>query len=438
MNRKHRRGAATVETVVTMIALLPIIFYALFLEDLVYYKMENQEPTIVAGWDFTVPGNIDSDGSNIGGLNRLKYCDHEAAFDSFDQPYDCDDGTHHKAMAAHQCWIIPGADQVRCNEGSDGLQSNVGTQFFGSTKASGFYSSFYGQAGKSAVGMNVCTAHLGVMNYFLPQKMIGFGKDATDKTRLDDGQMFKDSQMDAHGDQQSGRATSANTWILTMEKYAILNGGFGLLDVEKVTPDPGIADMIGNSIGNMGGMGNQISNMSNQMNQISNSMGGQSGMQNYGNEAQHHDFDDDGNLGSFGNTGGVGGMQNAGQNMSNSLQNVGNSIGNLGQSLFGGGNILQVRSEYYYKQYGQDAIEKAGKYADDMKDYLSDGTFPPGANKDGLALGGAGAIGGDNIGTLPVYYDPGDTTRANQGGKASGGEDDRQGQDPRTDGKYPW
>jgi len=135
--------------------------------------------------------------------------------------------------------------------------------------------------------------------------------------------------------------------------------------------------------------------------------------------------DDDGNLGGFGNTGNVGNMQNLGQGMSNSLQAVGNSIGNLTQSLTGG-NILQVRSEYYYKQYGQDAIEKAGKYADDMKDYLSDGTFPPGANKDGLALGGAGAIGGDNIGTLPVYYDPGDKTRENHGGKASGGEDDRQ------------
>jgi hypothetical protein len=51
--RLRARGAAAVETAVTMIVLVPLIFYTLFLEDMLAYKLENQEPGIVAAWDYT-------------------------------------------------------------------------------------------------------------------------------------------------------------------------------------------------------------------------------------------------------------------------------------------------------------------------------------------------------------------------------------------------
>ena len=54
MNRSNRRGQAAVEMAITMVLLIPLIFFALFLQDFAYYKLEGQEPIVSATSDYVV------------------------------------------------------------------------------------------------------------------------------------------------------------------------------------------------------------------------------------------------------------------------------------------------------------------------------------------------------------------------------------------------
>ena len=159
---QRRRGAASVELAVSMIFLVPLIMYMIFLQDMLIMKMNGQEAAVQASWDFTVldfGSPIDS--HMIGKFSRLTYCDHSAAYDSYSQPYDCNDVTHHKAMTAHECWI--GSDpakyggQVRCSVSEQLSPSGAAT-----SRVAGF-----GQG-----GVVTCNSRLGIMNYYLPNSFL--------------------------------------------------------------------------------------------------------------------------------------------------------------------------------------------------------------------------------------------------------------------------
>lgn len=163
-----RRGAAAVEMAVTMIVLLPLLFYTLFLEDLLAYHLNWQEAIVTSPWD-ALPidyAKKDSAATMAMRYNRVAYCDHTSAHDSFVAATDCDDDKHHKAMTAHQCWMGEGK-QVTC-----GREADVGADV---------QSDFADEFG--AGGLVHCTARLNVSNWFIINRFATWGKDFIEPKR---------------------------------------------------------------------------------------------------------------------------------------------------------------------------------------------------------------------------------------------------------------
>ncbi|MDP2272350.1 MAG: hypothetical protein Q8N23_29035 [Archangium sp.] len=379
----RKRGAAAVELAVTMVLLVPLILYTLFLEDLLAYKLESQEPTVTAGWDY-ITNDYMRGRKDIGRLNRLKFCDHSAAFDSFDVGYDCngvdtggsgseDTGAgsgavdvtggsggggakgHHQAGAAHQCWLVPGADQVRCSIDSTGgaMATMVGTA-----------APMYTASGWNKGGIVTCKAKLGVMNYMLPMKFMEWaGKnDVSNKGRnsagAGDNATF--TQIDAatkdttvHDDKNN----AGNAWVLTEETFAVMADPWALNDIEDVDPSKGSP------------------------------------------------------MTSFLKPGMI-----------------------PGQDIY---HPLLDRSGHYYNRYAGDANSKAKDWFDNSAISGSNGLL----NKSvlfGAAHDGIAGMGGDNPASLPVKWEAAPSRPGDPDGYASGWADQRQSQASSSRSQYPW
>lgn len=188
----RRRGQAAVEMAVTMIVLIPIIFYALFLEDLLYYNLEWQEAIVVSPWEGLAVNFADKQSAATTAMryNRVAYCDHTVAYDSYDAPYDCDDDVHHKAMTAHQCWMGGGL-QVTC-----GTNSNVGANI-----QNDYANQF------NAGGLVHCTARLNVSNWFIINKFATWGNEFISDKRTKDRTDGKDKH------DVGKETTTENGWV---------------------------------------------------------------------------------------------------------------------------------------------------------------------------------------------------------------------------------
>lgn len=379
-----RRGAAAVELAVTMVLLVPLILYTIFLEDLLSYRLENQEPTMTAGWDYITNDYMRADLRDIQKLNRYKFCDHTAAFDSFDVGYDCQGaelgggagatggtrGSHHQAGGAHQCWIVSGAEQVTCGVDKTGgaIATLVGTP------ATLFTGSPWNQG-----GVVTCTARLGVMNYMLPQKFMEWAgrNDVTSKGRNNAGAganaTFTDIDAATTDNSVHGEAgASANAWILRTESFAVMADPWALNDIDDVDP------------------------MS----------------------------------------------WSPATSLARPFSYPGYIVG-----IDTPYNELLSRSGWYYNQYGKDALKSAQSYFDDSDISGSDGFLNKsillGADRDGVGVGGIGT-GGDDPGSLPVEWSKNKQRPGGDEGYASGWADDRQSgvsssrEQMWNSKKYPW
>src|SRR6476620_8631754 len=147
LKRKQQRGQAMVELAISMLLIIPVFLYVLFLDDLLKFTLDQQEAVSTTLWDYTVQNydkKIPSEGSNTDNSGngsavqkyaRNTFCDHEGSLDSNGNQFtnhgtdstgatiqgypDCDSsGTsdHHKGnLAAHQCWLGQG-EQVTCSQ----------------------------------------------------------------------------------------------------------------------------------------------------------------------------------------------------------------------------------------------------------------------------------------------------------------------------------
>jgi hypothetical protein len=231
------RGQAAVEMAVTLVLLIPLIMYTIFLQEMLNYTLEAQEPTVTAAWDYsTIPDYTKHNGAGIERFNKLKYCDHSSAFDSYDVNTDCN-GAHHYAAAVHQCWLS--ADST-CTIHADGTGTPTkGQQLqcsepekldlgpFGSQGVSDFADSDWYRG-----GVRVCSDRLGVINYFLPEKfMEQFSKvDVTDHKKSID----KHDGSSVHGSDLSN--TSA-VWLLEPDVNAIDTDGWSLGHTKAIGPN---------------------------------------------------------------------------------------------------------------------------------------------------------------------------------------------------------
>ena len=199
--RRARRGQAAVEMAVSMLVILPLVFYTLFLEDLTYYNLEWQEAIVVSPWD-ALPLDYTATSPDPAGnpmrYNRKVYCDHTAAYDSFNKNYDCTKTVHHQAMTAHQCWLLAQDGQITCS-------LNKAT---GALVEPG-YAALFGKG-----GMVSCSARLGVLNYFIPNQLFyssetgGTGKALGQTSSGEVKQMTNKEFIKGKGD---GTGSSAGT-----------------------------------------------------------------------------------------------------------------------------------------------------------------------------------------------------------------------------------
>lgn len=367
-----------------MVLLVPLILYTLFLEDLLAYRLENQEPTITAGWDY-ITNDYMRGRKDIGRLNRLKFCDHSAAFDSFDVGYDCngvdasggggeDTGQggggdletaggggggeakgHHQAGAAHQCWLVPGADQVRC-----GIDSNAGIV----AMSVGTAAPLYHLSAWNRGGMVTCKAKLGVMNYMLPMKFMGWaGKnDVTSKGRNNAGAgenasfnaidaATKDTSV--HNDKNN----AGNAWVLQEETFAVMADPWALNDIDDV--DPGTGSPMTSAV----------------------------------------------------------------------------APGLIpGQDLY---HPLLDRSGHYWNMYARDANSKAMDWFNDSTISGNDG-FLNSSMMFGAQYDSIMGMGGDDPSSLPVKWEAAPSRPGDPDGYASGWADDRQSQASNSRSQYPW
>ena len=366
--KTHRnvRGAAAVEMAITMVVLIPLIFFALFLEDFVYYRLNGQEPLISAAWDHITPDYM-TVAPDVGGMNRLKYCDHTAAYDSYQQQFDCQgaggaeepeegDGYsatggsdkigHHHATGAHQCWL-GGGQQLKCS-----IDKSGGMEIVAGDAMTGFFGSAWNRG-----GIANCSAQLNVFNWIIPQGIsqgggwlwskkkltnhTQFGKKGGGSRAGEKGWSDEYGIADAHKDGAGIQATDApgdgdkdmGSWLLSKEKHAMLVDPWALTHIKPVKP------------------------------------------------------------------------------LTDALLADATPPGSLLPGIDKPFNPLLARTGYYYTQYGKTPADDAMQWNSDMKDFLSDDS-----RKDGT---------GDNLKSVPVMWVPEKTRPGYKGGYASGYEDSR-------------
>lgn len=237
VSSRRVRGAAAVEMAVSLIVLVPVFLYALFLDDLLRYSLDVQEAVVSTVWDFTVQDytrELPTEGTRSqgpkGGLTvvqkqaRYMFCDHESGIDSFDQQTytegsetfqsyrDCQETGHHQALVAHVCWINEQAKQVTCEE----PEKNVGEL------GDRLHGSFQGQFTNG--GLFKCSAIAVVENYLLPKKFLNNGFSRVDLSKkfwtTKDGKSVHDNSEDGADDtayyiKEQRLAILTDTWALT-------------------------------------------------------------------------------------------------------------------------------------------------------------------------------------------------------------------------------
>lgn len=165
--KRAPRGGAAVELAVLMVMLVPLAMYTLYLEDLLFYKLDQQETVVSSAWDFVHADYRHGDqprqiGQMVRGLTRQTYWDHTSAWNTYSNPRaDGSDAKHHQALAAHQCWLAQGGQQLQCDvDGTVGDGQEIEPRYTTGDKG-------------PKTGLLSCDAILGVQNYFLPEHFLG-------------------------------------------------------------------------------------------------------------------------------------------------------------------------------------------------------------------------------------------------------------------------
>lgn len=275
MNLKPR-GAAAVEMAIMMIVLVPTFMYVLFLQDLLWYKLEMQETVVSTPFDYNfmdwnrfrmAEGNIqqpppednaEEDGTDsppgynpadpdetpityatppvdnaVARNSRRTYCDHTSAYDG-DVQYDCKDQHHHTNYAAHQCWLTgaggngPKGLQVTCTREKDSSMARTqGLRSF--------------NADFNAGGIIECHARLGVTNYFLPNKFFSWwGKnDVTKMKRFGGNNAVGSSGNTATHDDAKGVGGDGQAIVFGAQYMSVLHDPWAVNRPEDITPDSG-------------------------------------------------------------------------------------------------------------------------------------------------------------------------------------------------------
>lgn len=222
--RRGPRGAASVEMALSMIVLIPIFLYAIFLDDLLRYSLDAQEAALSTVWDFTTQDYTRSAGSGVQHNARLTFCDHESGIDRTDKKggdgsyLDCSDPDHHKAVVAHVCWLNDNAEQVTCTAPDTGAASLTEPRHR-------MYQSEFTNG-----GLVKCSARAVVENYMLPKTFLPQFSNGEDLVKFN----WK-GKGDVHGNAQKG--TDDNAYFLKKQQLSIITDTWAL--TKEADTEPG-------------------------------------------------------------------------------------------------------------------------------------------------------------------------------------------------------
>ena len=214
---RQQRGAASVEAAISMIIIIPIFMYALFLDDLLRYAADVTEAVTSTPWDFTGQDYMagGDKASEVQGMARLMFCDHESSGDSYNQGQDCDATDHHdeRAFVGHVCWLNDEnkAEQVTCTQ-ADRNAGKVGV---------GSIDQFTDQFGASG-GLYSCYAKAVVENYLLPKSFL------QEFSNVDLSKENWKGKGDIHGNAKAG--TDDTAYFLAQQDFAIITDTLALND----------------------------------------------------------------------------------------------------------------------------------------------------------------------------------------------------------------
>ncbi|RKG57805.1 hypothetical protein D7V80_39260 [Corallococcus sp. CA054B] len=249
MHPKSRRvrGAASVEMALSMIVLIPIFMYALFLDDLLRYSLDAQEAAVTTIWDFTTQdytkalkqsggGGTGPQGgsSNVQHNARLTYCDHESGIDRPDvmsgsNYADCEDTDHHLAVVAHVCWMNSNAKQVTCEAPDNGAGS------LGGGIAGQYRSQF------SNGGLIQCSARAVVENYLLPEEFL---PEFSKNEKLTKKNWKQEGVAQVHENAQQGTGgEDGNAYFLKEQRMAIITDTWALTEDADISPSDSSGEM---------------------------------------------------------------------------------------------------------------------------------------------------------------------------------------------------
>ena len=162
--RLRARGQAVVELSLLMIVIIPVIFYTLFLDDLLRHRLDLLESVLSSPFDYGAIDQQKSKGADLTHTEQLTWCDHTSLYNAHNKGADCDNSVHHKAFTAHVCWLVGDAQQVTCtNDKSQGDIDSNASDYNGG-------------------GMVTCSAKAGVLNYFIAQQIFGGAFTKKDKS----------------------------------------------------------------------------------------------------------------------------------------------------------------------------------------------------------------------------------------------------------------
>jgi len=237
---------------ITMLLIVPIFLYALFLDDLLRYRLSQQEAVLTTLWDFTVQ-NYDvvlpkdtataPTGSHtlVQRNARLMFCDHESGSEHYDRGgaenpnSDCGLSHHVGAVVAHECWLNGAAHQITCGAEGD-MDPQVG--------ATGENDLSVGASGDSLWkkvqseehpngGMFSCTGNLVVENYLLPRTFLQqFNKD--DKGPQLSKDNWKGKGGNAHSNGEAG--DNGTAYFFKSDQFSLVTDSWAYNADQELEP----------------------------------------------------------------------------------------------------------------------------------------------------------------------------------------------------------
>lgn len=233
LNRRSR-GQAAVELSLLTIIIVPTTLYVLFLDDMLRFKLDQQEAIVTTLWDLGVMDWEDGNkgAKNVSGAvqtyNRYAFGDHNVVDSRYDDLNAInDDKRHHLAIGAHQCWLVGGAgNQVTCG----GRDPGVGATFFpdlapGAQKAT--------QNAAQTGGYYSCTGRIGVINNWLPpETLMQFSKEKLTRTNYHHDPYTKVHDTGAtYGDDDRG------VYHFPADTFSVVTDTWAMTQYPAVSPD---------------------------------------------------------------------------------------------------------------------------------------------------------------------------------------------------------